>query len=223
MDGKNHDSNRKLITADLRLIQYVVLLITLLIFTFLVVNTGIYDHVQSSIVEVLCLSCIKLQPYTSADFIFDTMTNTSHPQFVLENLTYGPVFLMYSQDICEACDKMQPVIQELFNVSYSKEDNFYSKVKIDNFNLTYIYINIDHTTSEKKLSQMIYDKDNIRGVPMFTIITLGNDHGTVKPYYTSVYGTLNLPTSEKRSAFIYELLKQSINIYYQNKEGYHPH
>jgi|YNPBryantNP2012_1023418.scaffolds.fasta_scaffold09263_3 hypothetical protein len=204
-----------------RLTQIILLVILLVACTGLMIKTDVYQHVKSNIVEVLCLSCIKLQPRTSADFVFNTMTDEPHPYFILENLTYGPVFLMYSQDVCEACDIMQPVIQGLFNVSYGKYDDFWVRVKMRDSNITYIYINIDHASSEKRASHGLYDKDMVKGVPMFTIVTLGYDHGIVKPYYTSVYGTLNRQTFETRSLFLIELLEQSINMYNQNKEGYH--
>ena len=68
----------------------------------------------------------------------------------------------------------------------------------------------------------IYDKDNIKGLPMFSIITLGYDKGIIKPYYTTLYGSLNLDNDSDRLNYLIELLQQSIEIYAQNSEGFHP-
>ena len=56
-----------------------------------------YEETRARIVEVLCLSCIKLEPKTIQEFTFYTVNNASHPYFVTENLTKGPVFLHYSE------------------------------------------------------------------------------------------------------------------------------
>ena len=81
------------------------------------VFTNVYDDVESGIVRVLCLSCIKLEPKTNIEFTFNTVDNEPHPSFILENLTKGPVFLHYSEDACQGCDVMYPVIKDLFDVS----------------------------------------------------------------------------------------------------------
>ena len=52
--------------------------------SFMIVETDIYDRVQSGIVEVLCLSCLKLEPKTELDFIFDTSDGQPHPDFILK-------------------------------------------------------------------------------------------------------------------------------------------
>lgn len=185
--------------------------------------TNVYDEVQSRIVLVLCLSCIKLEPKTIANFTFETVDNIQHPNFVLENLTKGPVFLHYSEDVCVACEVMYPIIKQLFDIEFGKQDMFWKTATFAHSNITFIYINIDHTIDVKKNSRPIYDKDHISGLPMFAVVTLGYDHGVVRPYYTTLYGTLNVPTDEQRTAILTEILQESIEMYTQNKEGYHPH
>ena len=150
----------------------------------------VYDEVRSGIVLVLCLSCLKLEPNTLADFTFQTADNQPHPEFILENLSHGPVFLHYSGDACAGCDVMYPVIKELFSIEFGKQDMFYSVVEFENTSVPYIYVNIHHTIVELRDAQVIYDKDHVGGIPMFTIVTLGYDNGDVKPRYTSLYGTL---------------------------------
>jgi len=192
----------------------------------MVVFSPVYAEVRDGIVLVLCLSCLKLEPKTSSEFIFETVNDASHPGFVLENLTQGPVFFFYSGDACAACDEMYPVIKELFSVEFDKQERFFERVLFENTTISYIYINIHHTSEELRQSQQIYDKDNIGGIPMFTLITLGYDKGTIRPKYTTVYGTLapfGPTTDPQRLAFLQELLRESIEMYNDNKAGYHPH
>ncbi len=183
--------------------------------------TDAYNEVQSRIVTVLCLSCIKLQPNTVQEFTFTTANNASHPGFVLENLSKGPVFIEFSEDVCEACDTMHPTIEQLFNVSFEKTQMFYQTVQFNNANVTFIFISIDHTIPEMRAAQFIYDKDHINGLPMFSVVTLGYDNGFVKPYYTTVYGTLKLDTNNERINFLTEIIHDGIEIYNENQHGYH--
>jgi len=188
----------------------------------MLVFTDVYDEVHSGIVTVLCLSCLKLQPKTKIDFTFETAYGEPHPDFVLENLTNGIVFLHYSEDACPGCDIMYPVIQNLFNITFEKEDMVYKIIDFEGLDIAYFYINIDHTSEEMKNYFPIYDKDHISGLPMFAIITLGYDKGIIRPYYTTVYGTLGLDNDIDRIEFLTELIRESIDIYNQNSEGYNP-
>jgi hypothetical protein len=182
-----------------------------------------YEETRARIVEVLCLSCIKLEPKTIQEFTFDTVNNASHPYFVTENLSKGPVFLHYSENVCAGCEIMFPIVKQLFNVEFEKQDRFSATVTFENQNITYIYINLDNTSDILENSFPVYDKDDIGGLPMFTIVTLGYDHGTVKPYYTTIYGTLNVPTDAERTSLLQEILTESIEMYQQNKAGYQLH
>jgi hypothetical protein len=182
-----------------------------------------YEETRARIVEVLCLSCIKLEPKTIQEFTFDTENNAPHPYYVTENLTKGPVFLHYSEDVCAGCEIMFPIIKQLFNIEFGKQDMFSETVTFDHANITFIYVNLDHTIDSLENSFPLYDKDDIGGLPMFTLVTLGYDHGTVRPYYTTLYGTLNVPTDAERTSLLREILTESIEMYQQNKAGYHPY
>ena len=187
--------------------------------------TPVYNEVRSGIVLILCLSCLKLEPNTAVKFTFDTINNAPHPDFVLENLSKGPVFLHYSGDACAGCDVMYPVIKELFSIEFGKQDMFFTPATFDNSTVPYIYVNIHHTIDELRDAQAIYDQYNVGGIPMFTIITLGYDNGDVKPKYSSLYGTLatnGCDTDAERLAFLQELLRESIDMYKDNQAGY-PH
>ncbi len=182
--------------------------------------TDVYDEVQDRIVKVLCLSCIKLEPKTTTEFTFTTANGAPHPTFVLENLTHGLVFLHYSEDVCHACDIMLPVVNEFFGVSYKKTEPYTQTISFMNSSVTIIYINIDHR--EKYLNDAfdVYDKDYISGLPMFTVITVGYDRGVVRPYYTSLYGTLNLDTDAERLSLFHSVFSDAIDLYHENAEGY---
>jgi hypothetical protein len=182
-----------------------------------------FEEVRTRIVLVLCLSCIKLEPKTVRNFTFATDNNAPHPSFILENLTKGPVFLHYSENVCAGCEVMFPIVKSLFHVEFGKKDIFWRTVPFNSTNITYIYVNLDNTTDMLENTFPLYDKDDIGGLPMFVVMTLGYDHGTVRPYYTTVYGTLNVPTDADRTALLTELLHESIELYNQNKAGYHPH
>jgi len=183
--------------------------------------TDIYDDVHSRIVSVLCLSCIKLDPKTELVFTFDTATGENHSNFVLEDLTKGPIFLAYREDVCAACDIMEPVIQDIFEVEFEKEDTLSKTVLFGDINVTFYHINIDHATEEQKQSRLIYDQHNIGGVPMFTIATYGYERGFVKPYYATTYGTLNLDNNEDRKVKLLEIIQDGIDLYKENHDGHH--
>ncbi|MCX6665339.1 MAG: hypothetical protein NT038_04675 [Euryarchaeota archaeon] len=185
------------------------------------VFTDVYTEIHARIVSVLCLSCIKLQPKIVREFTFNTTNNMSHPDFILDNLTKGPVFIEYSEDVCAACDTMHPVMEQLFNVHFEKQDMVVQTVQFHQLNVTFIYINIDHTTEKMRKTLPIFDKERIGGLPMFAIITIGNDTGNTKPYYTTLYGTLDLLTNEERINLLTEVLQESIDFYHQYEEGFH--
>lgn len=190
----------------------------LLIGVFITAN--VYEETKNRIVDILCLSCIKLEPKTIKEFTFVTVNNAPHPSYVTENLTKGIVFLHYSEDVCAGCEIMFPIIKQLFNIEFEKQDMFLKTLAYNDANITYIYVNLDHTLDVFADSFPVYDKDDIRGLPMFIIVTLGYDHGIVRPYYTALYGTLNVPTDEERASLLRELLTESIALYEQNKAGY---
>jgi hypothetical protein len=187
--------------------------------------TPVYDEARSGIVLVLCLSCLKLEPKSIADFTFVTADNRPHPGFVLENLSHGVVFLHYSKDSCPGCDVMYPIIKDLFSIDFGKQDMFHTRVAFENSTISYIYVNIEHTIDELRDAQPIYDKDHFGGVPMFTVVTLGYDNGNVKPKYTTLYGwltTYGCNTDAQRLVFLQQLIRESIEMYQQNKAGYNP-
>jgi len=183
--------------------------------------SGVYCEVYTRIVSVTCLSCIKLDPKTSSDFLFETANGESHPDFVLENLSKGPVFLVYRKDVCTYCDEMEPLIMEILNISFGKEDVFYETVMFNNNPLNFVHINRDHSSQILADSLHIYDKDKINGVPMFTFIAVNYDHdGIVRPYYTTLYAKLGLDDDEEIKNYLTNIIEDTINLYNDNIAGY---
>ena len=208
--------NKKILTF-----QITVFVIFAAGFSSLVFFTDIYDETLNRIVSVTCLSCIKLDPKTSSEFLFKTANNKAHPDFVLENLTKGPVFMVYRKDVCAACDEMEPLLQEMFGLTFEKEDVFYETVNLDKNNVTFTHINIDHSSDILRDSMHVYDKDKINGVPMFTLVTLNyNYDGIVIPYYSTLYGKLGLKDDQEIKTFLTEIIQDGITLYNDNIAGY---
>jgi len=183
------------------------------------VFTDIYDEVEARIVSVLCLSCVKLEPVISFNWYLDK----NPPSFVLESLDKtGPIFIMYSTtDACSNCEIMEPIINEFFNVSYNKENDFTKVVNINGTDITFVYVNVaDEKEREYLSSKSMYDVDKVGGVPMFTTITLMNNEGVVKPYYNTLYGLLNQDTPEKQTKILTKIINEAIQFYKDNHGGF---
>lgn len=203
--------------------QVVLLLVFSASFVGMIFFTDVYDQVYTRIVSVTCLSCIKLDPKTSAEFLFKTANGEPHPGFVLENLSKGPVFIAYRVDVCAYCDEMEPLIMDILNITFEKEDVFYKTIEFKGKNITFIHINMDHASKVLTNSFYIYDKDTRNGVPMFTFITINYDHdGIVKPYYTTLYGKLELNNDEAIKNYLTKILEEAISLYEDNIAGYKP-
>ncbi|UCH72183.1 MAG: hypothetical protein JSW62_01145 [Thermoplasmatales archaeon] len=171
--------------------------------------TDVYDYVQESIVSTVCLSCIKMDPAPSLKFTFETVDGRSHPDFVLDNLTKGPIFLAFRKDICDGCEIMDPLVQEIFNVNFGLED-YESYVSFEGTTIYFRHINVDRTREEFKDSFNVYGG---AGVPMFVAITLSDNNGTVEPYYRLEYGTLGLKYDSDRKEFLRNMMRESIDYY----------
>jgi len=203
-------------------IQVSLLLIVSVTLVGMLYYTDIYEVTQGGIVEVLCLSCIKLYPLTSTDFTFDTGNGKSHPDFILESLREGPIFLHYSEDACAACEVMFPYILEFLNVQPKKDKSYHKVTSFEDQPVPYYYIYLDdEATSQEWLDTFeIYDKDHIHGLPMFSVVTINYAHsGIIEPYYTTLYGIFE-QDPEKRIDFLTELMQEAFTLYNENKPGF---
>ena len=184
--------------------------------------TDIYEKTQGGIVEVLCLSCIKLYPLTSTDFVFETATGDPHPDFIWESLRDGPVFLHYSEDACAACDVMFPSVTEFLQVNPIKDKSYHTLTSYNDQPVHYYYIYLDdEATSQEHLDTFnIYDKDHIHGLPMFSVVTINYAHsGIIEPYYTTLYGQFE-DTDPQRIQFFSELMDEAFVLYDENLPGF---
>jgi len=188
------------------------------------VFTDVYDDVHARIVSILCLSCVKLNRVISLDFTFETANGKDHPDFIIDNLTKkGPIFLSFRTDVCEYCDYMEPLIKEIFNLEFEKEDVFSITVDFNGTDVTFVHINKDHATGKFKDLQPFYDIDGDNAVPMFTTITLGYDRRIVKPFYNTVYGILDSDyTDEQRIEVLTNIILDGIELYNENRPGFIP-
>ena len=193
--------------------------------------TDVYSDVKTGIVDVLCLSCIKLDPKTSMDFTFDTVDNKDHPDFVKEKLKeYGPLLIQYGDDGCTACVNMiDNVMVPLLGIDFPVDENgknvytesFEKEIFYKNISFYYIYINTDHVDDEtKKDSWKIYDIEHVGGFPQFTIITLEYSHGgNVEPYFVTFHGAFGNNWNKAKQNFV-TLLKEGKESYIRNIPGY---
>jgi len=182
-------------------------------FTFLMVGTDVYENVQQSIVSTVCLSCIKMYPVPTFEFVFETKNGQDHPNFVIDNLSKGPIFLAYRKDVCDGCEIMDPLVEEVFNVDFGLDD-YEDYIDFEGTTIYFRHINVDRTHGEFKDSFDIYGG---AGVPMFVALTLGENNGNVEPYHRLEYGTLGLDEDFARIEFLKSMMREAINHYEENK------
>jgi len=202
--------------------QITTFIVVFSIFGGMIVFSDAYSDVHSTIVSVTCLSCIKLQPRTSIEFTFDTYGEKAHPEFVRENLSEGPLFLAYGSDPCEFCEVMDPVLEDIFEVSYTVEDPIIiKKMDFDGTTITFIHINKHLVSDELKSSQEVYMKEAFKtSVPMFTLVTVRYNRGDVDPYYATAYGVLEKDTFDERKEVLLDIINNGIGLYIEFEEGY---
>ena len=214
-----------LVSKEDKMKKLVVIQISLLMifsvgFIGIFTTTDVYTYVQEIIVSTACLSCIKMDPVSNLEFVFDTTDGIPHPDFVLENLTKGVVFIGIREDICDGCDIMDSVLENLFDVEFGKEDTVYKIRNFDGTNVIFIHVSLDHSPTYLKDSFKTYDKDHIVGVPMFAVISLGVKNNETIPYYTTAYSTLNKNNFLDRTDSLQDVIDEAIVYYNEHSENY---
>lgn len=204
----------------------------------LLVGTDVYSDVQRKIVEELCLSCIKLKPNTIKEYKFETANGKDHPDFVIENLTDGPVILDYRITFCPGCNNLEEfVLSDVFKTSFPNplEDDEYTEIpdllylkrQFKDTNVTYIHFNTGDENSldvpingKYEKSRDVYDTIGDGGNPMLVFITYGYNHGFIEPFYCTLYsvGSGNYEKdSEEIKGELLDLIYESIDLYYEHK------
>ena len=201
-------------------IQIILFIVFAGAFVGMLAGTDVYGNIKSTIVDTTCFSCIKMDPVSEFAFTFKTVDDRPHPDYILENLTEkGPIFLAYRADVCSACEIMEPLLIEMFDVEFGKKELFYDTIDYQGEDIVFYHINIDDPYEKETEGFYIYDKDQRGGVPMFVFITLGNNSGNIEPYYITAYSTLGKETEEERVAYFNEMISVGLEFYKKNKEN----
>lgn len=187
--------------------------------TGLLLFTDVYDDVHRKIVEELCLSCIKLKPDTKMEYRFETANKKTHPDFVLENLSKGPIFITYRIDFCPGCDELEEDLIDILNISFGPYDVFYKTIKFNNSNITFIHINTNQAEENGELynSRQVYDIVGAEGNPMLVFITYGYNHGFIEPSYSTIYGLRETFVNSKAELVSY--ISEAIGLYNTHKRA----
>jgi hypothetical protein len=209
----------------IQILQIIMLFVFVISFFSILLTTDVYDEVQRKIVEELCLSCVKLKPNTIKEYRFETANKASHPDFILENLSKGPVILDYRITFCPGCNILEEsILSKVFNYTFrdpltypDDPDLLYVEKEFGNTTVTFIHIHTGDETSKdvpidgiSDKSRNVYDIVGDEGNPMLVFITYGYNHGFIEPYYCTLYG---IETEEELLGLIYE----SINLYNEHK------
>jgi hypothetical protein len=213
----------------LQIVQIIMLFLFVTSFFVVFFTTDVYDQVQRKIVEELCLSCVKLKPNTIKEYRFETANRMPHPDFILENLSKGPVILDYRITFCPGCNELEKnILSKVFNYTFrdpltypDDPDLLNIEKEVEGTTVTFIHIHTGDKNSKDVLiggifdkSRDIYDVVGDQGNPMLVFITYGYNNGFVEPYYSTIYGV------ETEEEFL-ELVYESVNLYNEHKDAAH--
>ena len=213
----------------MQILQIIIIFAFVVSFFNILFTTDVYDEVQRKIVEELCLSCIKLKPNTIKEYRFETANGAPHPEFILENLSKGPIILDYRITFCPGCEDLENnILSKVFNTSFPNPlqddeeteipDLLYIETEFKNTNVTFIHFNTDDEDSLDvppdgiyAKSRNVYDVVGDQGNPMVVFITYGYNHGFIEPFYCTVYDI----ESEKE---LLNLIYESVDLYNEHKD-----
>jgi hypothetical protein len=219
----------------MQILQIVVLFIFVISFFSILFTTDVYNEVQRKIVEELCLSCIKLKPNTIKEYRFETANGEPHPDFILENLSKGPVILDYRITFCPGCNELEEfILSKVFNYTFrdpltypDDPDLLFVEKEFDNTTITFIHIHTGDENSDDipidgifDESRNVYDIVGDQGNPMLVFITYGYNHGFIDPYYSTLYGIGSQNYEEDQIEIeeeFLELIFESVNLYNEHK------
>ena len=196
------------------------MVISLVLLSSILLCTDVYLKVRDRTVSVLCLSCIKMEPRSIVEFRFQTINREGIDHLILENLSRGPVFLHFRTDACPACDEMDPIVGDIFDVE-DMDKPFLSKVKrFDDVDVKLIHINLDHVDSNFMKIYRSFDVSEKGVVPMYVIVTIGRDGEEIKPCFATLYGYLGKSNPKEAKKVLIDVIKTAVNLYKMNGSGY---
>ena len=183
----------------------------------LLANTSVYNDVYNKIVTELCLSCVKLKPDTDIEYRIDTVNGKPHPDFVVENLSKGPVFITYRIDFCPGCDELEENLIDVLDIDFGPNDVFSKTLSLNDENFTFIHINTNRVEENTDLynSRMVYDIVGDKGNPMMVFVTYNYNHGKGGISYATTYGLKeeNVNKVEERNEELISYIQDSIELY----------
>jgi len=190
---------------------------------YVVISSDTYDDVQKKIVETLCLSCIKLKPLYKKEYRF--LNDDNHPDFILENLSNGPVLLDYRITFCPGCNHLEEnILSFVLNYSYPSDELFYFHKEFKNTKLNFIHITTDvfPKGSEYEQSRHVYDFIGDEANPMLVFITYGYNHGFIEPMYLTLYDVgsgdyINDKQNVRKE--LNEFIIESVDLYNEYKDA----
>jgi thiol-disulfide isomerase/thioredoxin len=203
----------------------------ILIIGFLIIGSaaGVYSTLQE-LMETPCLGCLGLYPSFEIEFTFSTVDGKPHPDWVLDALEDGPVFIEFTQndEVCKPCARMRPKVEALerdyndivtFFIINTWEKEFREVFKGDE--------NIKPITKEEILdAYRPYDVENFGGgdgwaTPTFVIVTLEkDDDGKIKPYFGTGYGEFKDNDAQKTKEELIDILDFAIKRHHHNEDLY---
>lgn len=201
----------------------------------LLVGTDVYGDVQRKIVEDLCLSCVKLKPNTIKEYRFETANGKPHPDFIIENLSKGPVIIVYRITYCPGCNELEEfVLSKFFNYTFrdpltypDDPDLLYFEKQFGDTTVSFVHIHTgDQDSKDVSIngvfdkSRHVYDVVGDEGNPMLVFITYGYHHGFIEPYYCTLYsiGSGNYESDSKAiKEELADLINEAVDLYNEHQ------
>ena len=152
-----------------------------------------------------------------------------HPDFVLDALEHGPVFIEYTQndENCPPCARMRPKVHELID-EYSDKVTFFI-ININEHEITKYFgdeKNVKSSEVEEE-SFHVYDMGDIAGgrkaTPTYVVVTIDKDQdegGKIRPKFATGYGEFKENDAEKTKNELANILSFAKSMYLLNQEGY---
>ncbi len=201
-----------------------------LVFGFLVIGSsaGIYLTLEDAMVAP-CLGCLGLYPNVELKFTFDTVDDQPHPDFVLEALLDGPVFIEFTQDDenCRPCARMRPDVEAL-EEEYNEHVVFFI-INVNHNKMDKMFDNEKKTTiisdSEEDDYYGVYDLESIAGglvaTPTFIIVTIEeDDSGEVRPKFAVGYGEFVEESHSKTKKGLADAIDYALAMHHHYLEMY---
>lgn len=199
---------------------------------FLVIGTAAGSYLLlEDLMVAPCLGCLGLYPNIELEFRFETVDDLEHPEFVLDQLTEGPVFIEFTQndENCPPCARMRPKVKEL-EEEYSDEIAFFI-ININENEKAMFFNNDEHvepvSDSEEEEYYQVYDIEKIAGglvaTPTYIIVTINEDEdGNIRPSFAVGYGEYKEEDAQKTKEDLAKALEYAIGQYYKYKKWYEP-